>query len=523
MSKLPVEDVLNQYLALDAVQLETLFLTHSQSSMAAYQTTIAAAYQALAAGLREPVRAYSGLDPAQIAAALADVDLCPEVGRDLAQVLTQVGDAIVRNSVNVSHPTCIAHLHCPPLTAALAAEMVISATNQSMDSWDQSPAATLVEQQVMNWLCQLFGYNALADGTFTSGGTQSNFMGLLLARDAYAQQHLHWSIQQQGLPVAAHRFRILCSDVSHFTIRQSAALLGLGQQAVVAVETDANYQMRASKVKSKLEELQQQDLLPIALVATAGTTDFGSIDPIAELADCAQAHGLWLHVDAAFGGALVLSDRHRHTLTGIETADSIAVDFHKLFYQPISCGAFLLKKHSHFELLKLHADYLNPETNEDLGIPDLVTKSIQTTRRFDALKLFVCLQVVGRRTFAAMIDYTIELAKNVAQQIEMNTLLELAAHPMINAVVFRYCPTNSPAHIDEIAWANRINSQIRLSLIHSGEAVIAQTKIGQRTYLKFTLLNPRTQLTDIKDLLTRIRQLGQMLETQLLNTSDERL
>lgn len=520
MSKISVEveSVLNRHDALDAVQLETLFLTPSPLSMAAYQTTIAIAHQALATGFHES--SYSGLAPTQIAAALADTDLCPEVGRDLATVLQQVGNTIVQNSVNVSHPTCIAHLHCPPLTAALAAEMIISATNQSMDSWDQSPAATLVEQQIVNWLCQLFGYSAVADGTFTSGGTQSNFMGLLLARDTYTQQHLNWSIQQQGLPVEAHRFRILCSEVAHFTVRQAAALLGLGQQAVVTVKPDADYQMRASEVTSKLAELQQQNLLPIALVATAGTTDFGSIDPIVELADCAQAHGLWLHVDAAFGGALALSDRHRYKLAGIEAADSIAVDFHKLFYQPISCGAFLLKNRSHFELLKLHADYLNPETNEDIGIPDLVTKSIQTTRRFDALKLFVCLQALGRRTFAALIDYTIALASNVAQHIEMDAALELAAHPTINAVVFRYRPTHTPVNADAIAWANQINSQIRLALIHSGEAVIAQTKIGQTTYLKFTLLNPRTQFVHIEALLSRIRQLGQMLETQLLSSSN---
>jgi L-2,4-diaminobutyrate decarboxylase len=144
---------------------------------------------------------------------------------------------------------------------------------------------------------------------------------------------LNWSIQKLGLPKEANRFRILCCEISHVTIRQAAALLGLGDQAVVTVETDANYRLCPAALERKLAELQQQDLLPIAIAATAGTTDFGSIDPLPELAACAKAHGLWLHVDAAYGGALILSDRHRHKLAGIEAADSITVDFHKLFYQ----------------------------------------------------------------------------------------------------------------------------------------------------------------------------------------------
>ncbi|WP_254721914.1 pyridoxal phosphate-dependent decarboxylase family protein [Kovacikia minuta] len=413
----------------------------------------------------------------------------------------------------VSQPTCIAHLHCPPLIPALAAEVLISATNQSMDSWDQSPAATVLEQQLVNWLCQKFGYPAIADGVFTSGGTQSNFMGLLLARDRFCQTYLNWSAQKQGLPPEAPRFRILCSEVSHFTIRQAAALLGLGEQAVVPVKTDAAFRLCPTQLAQTLEHLKQENLIPIALVATVGTTDFGSIDPLPEMATIAQTHNLWLHVDAAYGGALVLSDRHRSKLAGIEAADSITVDFHKLFYQPISCGAFLLKDRVHFDLIKLHADYLNPESNQAAGIPDLVTKSVQTTRRFDALKLWISLQNLGQQGFATMIDTTIDLAIETARLIAANRRFELANPPMINAVVFRYCPTPLlPTMNDPIAWSNQVNRQIRTTLMQRGQAVLAQTQIGDRVYLKFTLLNPRTTLDDISNVLNWIQQLGQALE-----------
>lgn len=489
---------------------DAYFLTNTKEGIEAYQTAIAAATQTLTDWFNSQKKSYSGLSPDALVSAITAMPCCPEQGTDLAIVLNQVGQSIVQNSVSVSHPTCIAHLHCPPLTAALAAEVLITATNQSMDSWDQSPAGTILEQHLVDWLCQLYGYSTQADGTFTSGGTQSNLMGMLLARDFYAQKQLNWSIQQQGLPPEASRFRILCSDVSHFTIRQSAALLGLGQQAVIPIQTDGSYTLSGAAVERTIADLKQQGLLPIALVATIGTTDFGSIDPLLELAHCTRQHGLWLHTDAAFGGALALSDRHRDKLAGIECSDSITVDFHKLFYQPISCGAFLLKDKTHFDLLKLHADYLNPEDNEDLGIPDLVTKSLQTTRRFDALKLFVSLQTVGRQTLAQMLDTTIDLASSTAQLIKDDPAFELAAYPTINAVAFRYCPQLTKN--DLLERSNQINRQIRLNLITQGDAVIAQTKVGSYTHLKFTLLNPRTTLSDIQGLLTQIKEMGRALD-----------
>jgi L-2,4-diaminobutyrate decarboxylase len=495
-----------------STQFDASFLTNATKSLTAYHQAIATAQEVLLNYFANQTQACSGASPEAIASTLATVDFLPTLGRDLSDVLSQVSETILKHSVNVSHPHCIAHLHCPPLIAALAAEMFITATNQSMDSWDQSPAATLLEQQMVNELCHLFGYGTAADGIFTSGGTQSNFMGLLLARDRYAAQHLNWQIQQRGLPPEADRFRILCSDVSHFTIHQAAALLGLGEKSVIKVETDAEYRLCPIALKRHLKQLQAEKLLPIAVVATAGTTDFGSIDPLPELAACAKQYGLWLHVDAAYGGALMLSDRHRDKLTGIELADSIAVDFHKLFYQPISCGAYLLKDKSHFNSIKLHADYLNPETNAIQGIPDLVTKSLQTTRRFDALKLFISLQALGRHEIAEMIDTTLELAQATAQLIDTDPELELANDPAINAIVFRYCPKKNVLARTSEDWSNYINNKIRAMLLQSGEAVIAQTKIHDRIYLKFTLLNPRTPLADMCKILDSVKQLGKTLE-----------
>lgn len=499
----------------DDRRFDHFFLNPSADSISSYKAAIADATEILMQYVASSNQAYSGLMPQQCKMAQADFELCPENGSPLSDVLQQIGETVIQHSANVSHPTCIAHLHCPTLVPSLAAELLISATNQSMDSWDQSPAATFLEQRVIDSLCQLFGFDQQADGIFTSGGTQSNFMGLLLARDRYAQKHFQWSIQKQGLPPQASQFRILCSEVAHFTVRQAAALLGLGHQAVVSVATNADYRLSPQHLEQQIIKLKQEGLLPIAIVATAGTTDFGSIDPLPEVAQLAQAYDLWLHVDAAYGGALIMSGTYRHLLEGIAAADSLTIDFHKLFYQPISCGAFLIKERANFNLLKLHADYLNPETNEELGILDLVVKSVQTTRRFDALKLFISMQCLGRKTFADMIETTINTARETASLLEADASFELANVPTINAVVFRYVPQNHHSSLSLVSLANQINQSIRLELICQGQAIIAQTQIADRIYLKFTLLNPLTTIAHTKSLLEEIRTIGNVLEATL--------
>lgn len=481
------------------------FLSDSDEGLQAYRAAMEAAREIVEEHLARLSKPYSGATPEELAAGLFDDAPLSEDGEDLDRTLREVGGAALANSVAVADPRTMAHLHCPPLLAALAVEHMTSAANQSLDSWDQSPSATILEQKLVRWLCDLFGINeGRADGVFTSGGSQSNLMGLLLARNRYARYRLNVDVQCDGLPHEARRFRILCSETAHFTVRQSAALLGLGEQAVVPVETDERRRMSPEALDACLDELEREELLPIAIVGTAGTTDFGSIDPLEELADYASGRGLWLHVDAAYGGALILSDRHRHKLAGIERADSLTVDFHKQFYQPVSCGGFLVRDASDFSLMELHADYLNPEGDEESGIPNLVGRSVQTTRRFDALKLYVSLRATGRRTLAAMIERTLEVAQEAASLIGTDPALELANEPELGAVVFRYLP--------QYGDPDRFNGWIWQRLVREGEYMISRTSVGGTAHLKLTLLNPATEASHVEGALQRVKQLGRTLE-----------
>jgi L-2,4-diaminobutyrate decarboxylase len=477
---------------------ESEFLTSSAESKNCYRERISQAAQLVCECF--PARAYSGASVSDLAALISG-DFLPEHGLSPDQIPATF-HSVISNSVAVSDVGTIAHLHCPPLLASLAAEVVISALNQSMDSFDQAPIATIVEQKLVNWLCAQAGLPAGADGTFTAGGSQSNYMGLLLARDAFLKKQWNWSAQKRGLHPDSGRLRILCSEVAHFTVEKSAAQLGLGTDAVVRVAADDQFRMSFIALRKQIDQLQAQNLFPMAIVATAGTTDFGSIDPIADIAEIARGVGAWFHVDAAYGGALLFSPRQRGRLAGLESADSVSMDFHKLLWQPIPCSGFLLADAQQFDLIKMHADYLNPEAHEADGIPDLVTKSVLTSRRFDVLKLWISFQALGREKLAQMIDRTISLANHAAEVIRRNPRLELMCEPQLSTVVFRVLPAR--AGID----SDQLSARIRQQLFHTGRAVIGHTRVRNHPCLKFTCMNPAADETDLEALVEEIVQVS---------------
>lgn len=473
------------------------FFGSDPASLTQYQSVVEKVVEALTSSL--PVAPYSGLRPDELDGVLSSIPVTGE-GSSFESVLPEL-QTIIRNSIGLWHPHVAAHLHTPVLNVALAAEMVISALNQSMDSFDQAPAATVIEQQMIRWLIQLVGFTETSSGSFTAGGTQSNYMGLLLARDEFLHQHWDWCARTDGLPPESSRLRILCSDMAHFSVEKSAIQLGLGTNAVVKVPTDHEFRMSSEALRRAIEDLLRSGLAPFAVVATAGTTDFGSIDPLRDIAAIAKCYGLWLHVDAAYGGALLLSQQNKSKLAGIQSADSVTMDFHKAFFQPISCGAFLVADARSFRHIRVTADYLNPESHEEDGIPDLVTNSVMTTRRFDALKLWLCMQVLGTNRFGEMIDRIVDLARSTATQIRTNKSLELLNQPTFGCILFRHT-SGDP----------NINEAIARELFRTGQAVIGHTRVQGQSWLKLTLSNPCTQQSDLNSLLDKIVECGHSVQ-----------
>ena len=459
---------------------------------------LAVALDALRAGAARRGGPLPSGGPAEVAAGLAELldpdTLLPERGDPDA--LRQLTEALAATAADPADPDCAAHLHVPPLAVAVAADLAASALNPSLDSWDQAPGATSVERAVIHTLAALVGHPRpeAADGVFTTGGTASNLTGLLLARDA--------------LPRARHpadRLTVHCSAAAHFSVARAAAVLGLAPDAVVPIDTDTGGRMDPRVLDWSLTDARADGRTPMCVVATAGTTDLGAIDPLRAVAAVTSRHGVRLHVDAAYGGGALFSRGLAPLLDGLGLADSIGLDLHKLGWQPIAAGVLLVRDSSLLAPLGQRAVYLNPVDDEEAGYTSLLGHSLRTTRRPDAFKVAVTLRSLGREGLGALVDRCHDLARYAAARIAAEPRLELVAEPVLTTVLFRYLPPEA----GQAGQADRINAGLRRRLLAAGRAVVGRTELADGgVRLKLTLLNPHTTEADLDRLLGLVLAAG---------------
>lgn len=464
------------------------------------------------AAMHRAQRVFSGARPSELAPGFASVDL-DRPAADFRAALDELQSLYLDHAVYFDHPRYVAHLNCPVANPAVAAELITAAINSSLDTWDQSAGATLIEQKLIAWTAQRARMPDTADGIFTSGGTQSNLMAMLLAREHYcAATHGEGWVQQHGLPPEANRLRIFASEISHFSIRKATAILGLGHDAVVPVAVDEAWRMDSQALARAVDQAKAAGDIPIAVVATFGTTDFGSIDDIAGAAAVCRAQDLWLHVDAAYGCGLLASPTRGPECEVLKAADSLTVDYHKSFFQPVACSALLVADGRNLGHVTHHSDYLNPREAAEAGTPDQVNKSLQTTRRFDALKLWMTLRTVGADAVGAAFDAGLSLAGQTYELMLAEPRFDLLHVPELGTIVFRFRPRMTATN----ATLDHLNDAIRAELAATGQAMIAATKVAGRRYLKFTLLSPQTRLQDMAELLELVIATGERLAEHAL-------
>ncbi|GGY39052.1 pyridoxal phosphate-dependent decarboxylase family protein [Streptomyces djakartensis] len=375
--------------------------------------------------------------------------------------------AFAETAADPAHPLCAAHLHCPPLALATAADLAACALNPSLDSWDQAPGASELEALVTAALAEeVYPHSATAGSLITTGGTEANQLALLLARETYGGT-----------------VRLMCGTNAHHSLARAAWLLGLPEPLVLPAP--------AGRLDpAALDEALTRTPGPLLVAATAGTTDAGLIDPLPQIADRCTAHGARLHIDAAYGGGLLLSDRHRPRLTGLDTADTVTLDLHKLGWQPVAAGLLAVRNSQDLTALRHRADYLNAADDTEAGLPDLLGRSLRTTRRPDVLKLAVTLKTLGRGGLGALVDQVCAHARQFARLVHEHPGFELHSPPAISTVLFR--PTD--ATDDTVA-------AVRRALLTDGHAVLGRARLDGRLWLKATLLNPATGPDDLAALL----------------------
>ncbi|MER8090392.1 pyridoxal phosphate-dependent decarboxylase family protein [Streptomyces sp. NPDC058316] len=396
----------------------------------------------------------------------------PDHGTGAHDALRTLISALAEGAADPAHPLCAAHLHTPPLALAAAADLAASALNPSMDSWDQAPAASALEADITAALAtEIYPHHPTPDALITTGGTEANQLALLLARE-------------RNGPVQTIR-----AANAHHSITRAAWLLGLPEPVVIPAPAGV---MDLAALDEALTEHQR----PLLVTATAGTTDTGRIDPLADIADLCATHGAELHIDAAYGGPLLFSPTHRSKVHGLDRAHSVTLDLHKLGWQPASAGILAVPDRTHLDTLHHHAPYLNADDDTEAGLPDLLGRSLRTTRRPDALKIAVTLQALGRTGLADLIDRTITAAHHLADLIAETPTLDLYERPTISTVLFR--PTDAD---------DRTVATIRRTLLTRGHAVLGRARTDDRLWLKATLLNPHTTPDDLRTLLDLVDRL----------------
>ncbi|MFL6160637.1 MAG: pyridoxal phosphate-dependent decarboxylase family protein [Jatrophihabitantaceae bacterium] len=437
--------------------------------------------------LREGRRRRQGPVPAGGPAAVAESvrarlpNILPERGVGADEALRRVVGVVAEGAADPADPLCAAHLHTAPLAVAAAADLAASVLNPSLDSWDQAPAAAELERLVTKAIAQLtYPGRRGADSLVTTGATESNLVALLLARERLGP-----------------RLQVVCSIDSHHSVARAAWLLGLPPPIGVPTRNGT----------MDLEALVEL-LAPIAgppfVVATAGTTNRGAIDPINPIAELTHRRGGHLHVDAAYGGGLLFSSR-RQLIDGIERADTVALDLHKFGWQPLPAGLLAVRAGELLGPLSLTADYLNAEDDQEAGYPDLLGRSIRTSRRPDVLKIAVTFQALGWSGLAELTDRCLAAAVTAADLIESRPALRLLDRPGISTVLFR------PVAADLLSTdaGNELVTDIRRTLLTDGTAVLGRASNIEDglVWLKLTLLNPdvsQAQLDRLLDLVESV-------------------
>ena len=439
--------------------------------------------------------AFSGIDPYELKDEISSLGFLPDEGRGFEEVLRDTERVILPNLLRTWSTRYMPHLHSPVLTETICSELIISCFNDSMDSWDQGPAATELEESMIRGLLDLYGLGPDGDGSFTSGGSQSNISALIAARDMYCARRFGWDVKMNGLPPEYGKLRIYTSEISHFSMDKASHILGMGYQAVRKIPVDDRCRVDVKAFERMLEEDVSSGLYPFCAVATFGTTDFGSIDDARAMRKLCDKYGMHLHADAAYGSGLIMSDRYRERISAVSICDSITVDFHKMFLLPISCSAILMRDGERLKCFELHADYLNREEDEEDGYINLVGKSMQTTRRFDALKVFMAFQTRGRDGYGKIIDTAVGNAEYFYGRISKDPDFIAPVSPELSSVVFA------------LTSGDEVNKKVRRQLLSEG-TVIGQTVMDGRVMLKFTLLNPNLDHARIDEIIERIKAIG---------------
>lgn len=412
------------------------------------------------------------------------VDPLPE--NELFENLRQ----ILADSMNAANPGYIGHMDTMPTTASILGDFVAAAINNNLLSLEMSPVLSRLENGLLRQISSMFGLGDESGGVMLAGGSPANLQALAVARNKA------FNSLENGLAAIARQPVIFASEAAHASLQKAAMLLGLGTSAVTKVAVNENSQMKPGDLKRKIAEAKATGKAPFCVVATAGTTVTGNIDPLAEIAEIAEENDLWFHVDAAYGGALVFSEKYKAKLAGIERADSITFNPQKWLYVAKTCAMALFKDIGVLQnSFRVSAPYMK-ETEDFTNIGEI---SVQGTHHADVLKLWLSLRHIGKAGYTKLIEESFRLTRYFVAQIKKREFLQLAGEPETNLICFRLAHAGcEDARLDEL------NTRLQNYLLREGNAFLSLPAYRRTRWLRAVLLNPFTDEETIQKVFSKI-------------------
>ncbi|ANQ16789.1 glutamate decarboxylase [Vibrio natriegens] len=436
-------------------------------------------------------------------------------------------DTLVSHSVHTSAPSFIGHMTSALPYFLMPLSKIMIALNQNLVKIETSKAFTPLERQVLGMLHRLIYAqpNTFYDqwmhsanhslGAFCSGGTIANITALWVARNKALKADGEFKgVEKEGLFKAMKHYgyeglAIMVSERGHYSLKKAADVLGLGQEGLVAVKTDANNRIIVDDLKAKISDLKKQNIKPIAVIGVAGTTETGNVDPLASIAEVCQEHDCHFHVDAAWGGATLMSNHHRHLLNGVELADSVTIDAHKQLYIPMGAGMVLFKDPDAMKSIEHHAQYILRKGSKDLG-----SHTLEGSRSGMAMLVYAAMHIISRPGYELLIDQSIEKARYFADLIKKQEDFELVSEPELCLLTYRYLPPNIREALEKADGTqkeelneliNELTQFIQKRQRETGKSFVSRTTLNPEHWermstivFRVVLANPLTS-TDIFD------------------------